>query len=300
VEQRIMRPLGMTRSRACYERIPDKANVIDGHKKLDDSVIVIQRNTLTADLPAGGIYASLADMEKWVLMHLDNGRPLLSAATHQVLWTPQTIMPVSGPGPYHTRMAAYGMGFEIYDITGNNLQIRHTGGIDGMVSMVTMIPELHLGIIILTNQEETGAFISMTNSIKDGYLGIHGKDRLAENLAKATAVATAAPKLKRVGTSRLYTGVYRDKWLGKATITAIGNTLRLQVSRSPKLCGVLGYDDNHCLVLCWDDRSLNADAFADFAIDHRGRVRGFTMRAVSDQTNFNFDFQNLHFSRIKW
>jgi CubicO group peptidase (beta-lactamase class C family) len=133
IERRIMQPIRMTRSKACYERIPDKANVVDPHKKLDDRVLIIPRNTLPAALPAGGIYASQVDMEKWIFMHLNDGHPLLSAATHQMLWTPQTIMPVNGPGPYQTRMAAYGIGFEIYDITRDNRQIRHTGGIDGMV-----------------------------------------------------------------------------------------------------------------------------------------------------------------------
>jgi CubicO group peptidase (beta-lactamase class C family) len=299
VERNIMRPLMMTRSRADYERIPDKTNVIDPHKKLDDRVVIVPRNTLPAALPAGGVYASLADMEKWIIMQLNDGRPILSAATHQMLWTPQTIMPVNGPGPYQTRMAAYGMGFEIYDVTGDNRQIRHTGGIDGMVSMVTMIPELHLGIIVMTNQEEPGAFITMTNAIKDGYLGIKGHDRLAENRVKLTAVTTTVPKLKPVGTPGIYTGGYRDKWLGNATVTLQGSQIRFNVSRSPKLSGTLSYDNEHRLVVYWDDRTLNADAFVDFSVDQHGRATGFTMRALSDDTDFSFDFQDLHFIRLK-
>lgn len=41
-----------------------------------------------------------------------------------------------------------------------------------MVTQVTLIPELKLGIIVFTNQQEGAAFTAITNTIKDGYLGV--------------------------------------------------------------------------------------------------------------------------------
>ena len=75
--------------------------------------------------------------------------------------------------------------------------------------------------------------------------------------------------------------------------------LRLNISRSPKLSGFLSYYKDHRMIAYWDDRTLNADAFVDFNIDKDGRAKGFTMHAVSDDTDFSFDFQDLRFIRIK-
>jgi CubicO group peptidase (beta-lactamase class C family) len=319
IEQRIMKPLGMTHSAACYERLQDHGDVIDGHRFVDGEIQVIPRVTLKAAHPAGGIYSSLGDMEKWVSMLLADGRfgdgegnRLLSSAAHHELWSPQTILPVGGPGPYNTRMAAYGMGFEIYDIVGDNLQIRHTGGIDGMVSMVTMIPGLHLGIIVLTNAEEPHAFYAITNTIKDSYLGIHGMDRVEENRRQVNSSRTAEKKfsdslsdflLSRRGRSghslTTFVGAYRDNWLGQVTIRLKDGCLWFAAKRSPQLRGELWYDHDRCFVARWENRRLKADAYVNFQSDESGHVTGFTMKAVSPNGDMSYDFQDLLFKKAR-
>jgi CubicO group peptidase (beta-lactamase class C family) len=319
IESRIMHPLGMTRSAACYERLPDHRNEIEGHRLLDGKLEVIPRVTLKAAHPAGGIYASLADMEKWVEMQLADGRVgegsatrIISNAAHQETWSPQTILPVGGPGPYNTRMAAYGMGFEIYDITGDNLQIRHTGGIDGMMSIVTMIPGLHLGIIVLTNAEESRALFAITNAIKDSYLGILGVDRVEENRRQVEHSRIAEKRLSDSLTDLLlskrsvdsypeaaYVGVYRDKWLGQVTITSGRGGLWFASERSPQLRGELWYDHDQCFVVRWGNRRLKADAYVHFQLDQNGQAFGFTMQAVSPYGDLSYDFQDLDFKKEK-
>src|SRR6202000_799634 len=94
-------------------------------------------------------------------------------------WAPQTIIDVPGPGTYNTHFGAYALGFLVNDVKGYK-QVSHTGGLEGMVTQITMIPELHLGIIVLTNQQEGLAFQSITNQIKDAYFGMTGTDRGAQ------------------------------------------------------------------------------------------------------------------------
>jgi hypothetical protein len=45
-------------------------------------------------------------------------------------------------------------------------QVTHTGGLEGIVTQTTYIPELQLGIIVLTNQQSGAAFNAITNTIK--------------------------------------------------------------------------------------------------------------------------------------
>ncbi len=106
-------------------------------------------------------------------------KALFSENVYREMTSPQTIIQVNGPGPYNTHFAAYGLGFFLSDVKGFK-QITHTGGLEGMVTQITMIPELNLGIIVLTNQQEGGAFTSIANQIKDGYFGIAGTNRVNE------------------------------------------------------------------------------------------------------------------------
>jgi CubicO group peptidase (beta-lactamase class C family) len=316
IEQRIMRPLGMTHSAARFDRLHDTSDVIDGHARVDGKVVAIPRHRSKVDFAAGGIYSSIADLSKWVEMHLDggkygpDGKQLFSAAVLRERWTPQTILPLGGPGPYNTHFAAYGLGFGISDVKGYK-QLSHTGGLEGMVTQITMIPELRLGIIVLTNQEEGFAFSAITNQIKDGYLGITGTDRLSEYAAiRKTASdrdkrltdsiwkGVAAAQGERGGDGNredlsIYAGTYRDAWLGEVVISERNGKLWFQSKRSPKLGGeMLAYKGNSFIVK-WTTRSMNADAYVIFALDERGIASGIRMKPVSPLTDFSYDFQDL-------
>jgi len=48
--------------------------------------------------------------------------------------------------------------------------VGHTGGVAGFVSRVMLVPEENLGVVILTNAEEGGAFDSVLFRLLDSYL----------------------------------------------------------------------------------------------------------------------------------
>ncbi|MFC7668122.1 serine hydrolase domain-containing protein [Hymenobacter humi] len=197
VETRLLKPLGMSRSATLFSRLPDPTNVIDGHGPVEGTVRVIRRDLGTVGAAAGGMYSSVADLSKWAMMLVGGpGAPasLLKPKTQHELWSAQTILPV-GPVPaaylpysYNTHFAAYGLGWVLRDVRGYK-EVSHTGGQIGMVTKVTLLPELHLGIIVLTNQESGAAFTAITNTIEDHYLGMTGLDRV-----KLMADLTAASK----------------------------------------------------------------------------------------------------------
>ena len=74
IETRIMKPLHMDHSSASYQRLKDRSNVIDAHSPVDGKVIVIPRYLTITGNAAGGIYSSVADLSKWVIMQMNNGR----------------------------------------------------------------------------------------------------------------------------------------------------------------------------------------------------------------------------------
>lgn len=314
IEQKIMQPLGMTRSAASFNRLKDTSNRIDAHEVIDGKIRIVTHNQLAAGHAVGGVAASLADLEKWVLLKLNGGKygdkQLFSSNVQNELWSPQTLLPVYPWMGYNTTFAAAGMGIDIFNVMGNNRVIRANGELDGMLTTITMIPEQHLGFIILLNADQGPALTTMANQIKDRYLGITNSDRFAENLPRykravieeANFKAALEKKINAVlakngNAAGNVTGSYNDKWLGDVNITKVGNGLLFACKRSPKLTGCMYLYNGSTYVVKWNDVSMEADAFVLFNMDENGNATGFTMKAVSPQTDFSYDFPDLDFKR---
>lgn len=319
IEEQIFKPLQMDRSAVNYNLIEEKSNVIDGHAPADGELVTVGLSFTEAANPAAGVYSSVNDMSKWVQMQLDRGRygenlqdSLFSREQHREMWTPQTLIP-TGTGDYNTQFKAYGLGWFLSDVNGYK-EVTHTGGLLGIVSQVTMIPELDLGIIVLTNQQAWPGFRSVTNSIKDAYLGMEGQDRISQynelflrtekeadsvikEVWRNVADVQKKNKMRPEALSR-YTGTYRDPWFGKVNIFTQNGKLRFEAERAPDLHGEMSFYKGNTFVIRWDDRSLNADAFAVFDLNREGEAAGFTMEPVSPITDFSFDFQDLEFEKM--
>ena len=320
IQKKIMNPLQMTESAPNYDLLKDKKNVIDAHAPVDGKVQVIRRDWKYVADAAGGIYSSVHDMTKWIIMQMNNGKygddlkqQLLSEKTHEEMWTPQTIIPVHGETTYNTHFASYGLGWFLSDENGYKVPT-HTGGLAGIVTQVTLIPELKLGIIVFTNQQSGAAFRAITNTIKDSYYGIKGKDRVkdySENVAKQEADAKKiTDKIwndikseQEKNTTKIdftkYEGTYTDSWFGDVIISEKKGKPWFDSKNSPRLSGEMFFYKGNTFIVKWNDRSMDADAYVMFNLDYEGKPNGITMKPISPLTDFSFDFQDLDFKRKK-
>jgi CubicO group peptidase (beta-lactamase class C family) len=320
IETKIMKPLGMTQSAASFSRLKNKTNVIDPHAPVDGVVKVIRRDRSQVADPAGGIYSNLTDMCKWIIMQMDNGKygeglknQLFTEAVHEDMWTPQTIIPVRGATTYNTHFASYGLGWFLSDEKGYKVPT-HTGGLAGIVTQVTLIPAMKLGIIVFTNQQSGAAFTAITNTIKDSYYGMAATDRVKQYHDRVVAREAEAKKItdniwkeidaaQKINTAKndlnLYAGTYKDPWFGDVAISVKNGKLWFDSKRSFLLTGeMLPYKGN-TFVVKWNDRSLDADAYVMFDLDYEGKPSGIKMKPISPLTDFSFDFQDLIFTRTK-
>lgn len=318
IQTKIMNPLQMTESAPNYELLKDKNNVIDPHAPVNGKVQVIHRDWKYVADAAGGIYSSVHDMCKWVTMQMNDGKygddlskQLLEKSTHEEMWTPQTIIPVHGPTPYNTHFASYGLGWFLSDEMGYKV-VTHTGGLAGIVTQVTLIPELKLGIIVFTNQQSGAAFRSITNTIKDSYFGIKGKDWVKQykelvdkSVSDAKEItdkiwkdidAAQQKNTVRVDFSK-YTGTYTDPWFGDVIISEKNGKPWFDSKNSPRLTGEMVYYKGNTFIVKWNDRSMDADAYVMFTLDYQGNPDGIKMKPISPLTDFSFDFQDLDFTR---
>ena len=311
IESKIMQPLEMKNSAASFVRLKDTTNIIDPHVPTDGKLKVISRYKNQTFDAAAGIYSSVNDMSKWMITQLQQGKygpekqfKLFSEAQHNEMWQLQTIIPARTREPYYTHFSGYGLGWFLSDVKGYK-QVTHTGGLEGIVTQVTLIPELNLGIVVLTNQQSGAAFNAITNTIKDAFLKIEYKDYVAlysqrekDNIAQADKVTTEVwakitenQKNKVKVDVKNYTGTYKDNWFGNITITEKKGKMYFQSERSPQLAGEIFFYKDDTFAVKWFNRSFNADALITFS-ENNTRIK---MGAISELTDFSYDFQDLDF-----
>lgn len=313
IEQRIMKPLAMDKSAASFQRLKDTSNVISPHVPTEGKLKAITRYKNPILDAAGGIYASVNDMSKWVIMQLqkgkyDNGKILFSEKQQAEMWSAQTIMPNKPVAPYFSHFKSYGLGWQLSEVKGS-FQVSHTGGLDGIVTQVTLLPELNLGIIVLTNQQNGAAFNAITNTIKDSYLNLKSDDYVTlyssqrkEKLASADKITdevwnTIAQNRKdkiKVDIKK-YIGTYKDNWLGEIVLFEQKGKMYFRSTRSSQLSGEIFFYKDQTFAVKWNNRSLLADAFLTFSPDSTN----IKMKPISPMTDFSYDFQDLDFKKVK-
>jgi hypothetical protein len=310
----------MISSAASIYRLKDKSNSIRPHAPVNGNLATLDIDWSESANAAGGIWSNITDWSKWVIAQMNHGKygdslqnKIFSDAVHEETWSPQTIIKAGTTAPYNTHFAAYGLGWFLSDVKGYK-QVTHTGGLAGIVTQVVMFPELQLGILVFTNQQVGAAFNAISNTIKDSYIGVNGydwvqimHDRVAKGELEAKKIneevenIIAEQEKKNAGSFNIapYVGVYIDQWFGEIEISNKNGKAWVASKRSPKLNGTLFPYKGNTLIVRWNDRSMDADAFLVFSTDMDGKPSGIKMNAISPLTDFSFDFQDLDFKRVK-
>lgn len=319
IEERILKPVGMNASFGSYNRAISGGakNIIDAHAPVNRKAIAVPHDWNETANAAGGIISNIDDMALWAncLMNgftTKSGKKLVSDKQIQQLWQLQMPETVALKNPYDTHFYGYGLGWFLSDVKGK-LQVQHTGGLIGTVTQFTLLPELKLGIIVLTNQQQGLAFNTITNTIKDSYLGISDRNWLKtygeryqkanerynkeRNEAYAKAAEFSRKKSGQVPVDQIV-GVYNDQWFGDVVIFEQNKKLRLECRTSPRLKGDMLPYSHDTFIVKWDDRSYDADAYITFTF-HDGRAVSAKMKAISSVTDFSFDFEDLNLKRKK-
>ena len=316
IASRILAKVGMTGSTVRHSEAGVGKNVATPHARIDGRVRPIAPFASDNTNPAGGINSSAGDMAKWLIVQLDSGRVadgsrLFAPRTARQLWSLVTPIPIDDLPPDQPEFATvqpnfngYGLGFGIRDYRGRKL-VSHTGGLPGYVSKVAMIPELKLGVAVLTNQESGEAFESITRHILDHYLRAPAIDwinafrtlearrdssaALADTRVSGARGRSSRPSLPLAG----YVGTYTDAWYGDVIVAQEKGKLLIRFSRTPSLAGELVHWQFDSFVARWNDPELRADAFVTFALNPDGSIDQVKMKAASASTDFSFDFQDL-------
>ena len=322
VREKILRPLGMNTTNLSNADFKPGDNYAWPHSKVDGKLQVIEFVNLDNAGPAGSINSSAAEMAKWLLLQLNHGKlpgreeRIFSERQSREMWSAQTILPIGAIDAGNSQLAAkrpkfaaYGLGWWSNDYHGRKM-VAHTGGVAGMVSRVMLVPEENLGVVILTNAEQGGAFDSILYHILDSYFGLAPTDWIAAHkAADDQAEKEAAEIMKKQEASRAvdskpslplekYAGIYTDPWYGPVTIRMENGKLVFSLDHTPKAIADLQHWQYDTFKAHWRDRTIE-DAFLTFTLKPDGAVDHFTMLAVSPLADFSFDYQDLYFTPAK-
>ena len=174
IKAKIFDPLDMKSTLALSKDFPNAPNKCSPYTKAEGKLVKIPFCLIDNLASAGSIGSSVSDMSHWVMMQLDNGRyngqqvvPSQAIAQTRV---PHSILGNGGVIFNEGHFALYGLGWFLQEYCGRKI-VAHTGGVNGFVTSVTLIPEEKLGIIVFTNTDQNSFFEALKWEIMDAYFG---------------------------------------------------------------------------------------------------------------------------------
>jgi CubicO group peptidase (beta-lactamase class C family) len=291
IRTRIFAPLGMTASNTSVRDFKPGQDVAMPHSWRDGHAVQVPYRNIDNIAPAGSINSNVLEMARWLRMLLAggkfNGKQLVSAASLREIESPHTY--TGGASDSLTHFSAYGLGVGMRDYRGVKL-LSHNGGIDGMLSAYTFIPEKGVAVVVLTNLDgRAGLDAAVANRALDTFMGWPLRDGRAALAQAQRADAAQSAQLEALesarvqGTSPLaldrYAGTYTDDMYGDVTIALENEALAIRSSWDPNLAGKLTHW--HYNVFRIDprpDSRQSAGNFVRFDADERARVSSLTLQ----------------------
>jgi CubicO group peptidase (beta-lactamase class C family) len=215
IENNILAPLGMTHT-TTRQPLPDALaqDMSQGYKFVDGAYEAQDFERIIV-APAGSVSASAADMARFMIAHLQNGRygdaAILQEATarlmHSQLFT------------HDPRLTGMAYGFIEMDMNSQDI-IGHGGDTAWFHSMLALLPEHNLGIFVSTNSEGGGNItVAMMQAFIDHYFP-----------QPAPAITPPADFSQRAGR---FTGSYRMNRMSYTTsekIVALFSAIDIQTA----------------------------------------------------------------------
>lgn len=324
VHEHILQPLEMKNASSSYMDAAKTTSLADAHSFDGKSLSIINRPKITGKSnslngAAGGIWASAKDMCKWMLVQLNKGKyganlehRLFSEAQQQEMWKMHTPMNLQQDprSPFKVNFSGYGLGWFVSDFNGH-LKVEHSGLIAGMSSEVLLFPNLDLGIVVMNNSEGAGFLNGLIGYILlDKYLnlntginwlemakGMQQQQKMGDPETEKVWREVEANTNKKISFKN-YIGIYEDAWFGKVEVFKKDGNLWFKSYKSPRLNGQMFFYKENKFAIKWEYRDMNADAFATFSLDKKGRAQGIKMKGISRFIDFSFNFQDLNLKRL--
>ena len=302
IRERILEPLGMERSIVRIQDLEPTGNYASPHARIDGENVPIEWVDWEQVAATGGLISSVNDMAKWMIFNMNHGiigdDTLLTRHSRNLLWTPHNsyVVDHTRPNDFNRHFNGYGLGWGLSNYHGH-LSVGHTGGYDGMISEVRMLPGEGLGVVVLTNgvMSPIGA---VTNYTLETLLGLEPRDWSAEMLPRALRRQQEDPRITAIKNARVqgtqptlpasaYAGTYHSAIYGNIYVRQDGNNLRLEFEHSPKLTASLHHWHHDVWEIRWDEPQAWFDfGTLQFSLDNKRQITGMHLEVPNNDIFF--------------
>jgi len=240
VRTRIFSPLDMMHSNFAVADLEKSENHALAYEWRKDAVKLVPYHNIDAIGPAGSINSSVNDMSHYLMFQLGDGtwqgKRLVSEGNLREMHNPQTALADPPQAVSFSELGhhAYGFGWVVTSYRGHNL-VWHNGGIDGFYALLSLLPDDHMGVVVLTNLPHGNIPDVLCYSVFDRLLSLDQLpwfERFKEREAKQKKEEDADKKTKSMdkkpGTHPShpladYAGEYQNPGYGSLKITQQGD-----------------------------------------------------------------------------
>lgn len=170
-QERLYRPLGMTRTSSRYIDFDRADNHARGHVLIDGEWVAKYRRQPDAESPAGGVSSTVRDLAGWMRLQLGGGffagQQIIAPAALGETHLPHMVSK-SPQNPTTERASFYGLGWGVNYTDNGQVELSHSGAFNlGVATAVYLLPAQGLGIVVLTNAHPIGLPESIALSFLD-------------------------------------------------------------------------------------------------------------------------------------
>lgn len=270
LKEKIFEPLKMKNTISLYNDYSLAKNISKPHTLIDSKISKIPFPNLDNLAAAGGIASSINDLSNWIIAQLDSGRfeskSVIPIEVIKRIRQPLTIDAVSLEYyPFNrNNFSLYGMGWWLDDYEGVKL-VYHSGGVNGFLSTVTLVPQANLGIAVFTNTDQNYFAWAMRAEVTDAFLGLPYRNysdyyfkifnKKKEDGIKDIQIFRDSVNMNIKTEIYLadFVGKYKNDLYGFAEIKQIENYLELYFEHHPKLTAKLEYIGNKRFLCTFSD-----------------------------------------------
>jgi len=313
--ERLFQPLGMDRSNTSITQLEGDDNAAWPHQEIDGELQRIPRRNFDNVGPSASVNSSVHDMAQWMRLQLGEagvheGQRLISAETMAEMHDAQIA---TGRDDHQSPIEAYGLGWGLAEYRGMSIA-RHGGATDGMNTQLVLVPELDLGVVVVSNTFNHFR-LALANTVIDRVAGLEDKDwheqyreRYLANKAEAQEKREAVHQARQQGTQP---SVALDDFKGRYH-DDLYETVEVFSPGEGRLALRFWGDDDHIADLeHWHHDTFRAhwrnparrEKFVHFTLDRDGQVDTlkvtFTLRPDLLQVGlYPSDYQRtVHFQR---
>jgi CubicO group peptidase (beta-lactamase class C family) len=299
IKAKIFDPLDMKNTLALSKDFPNASNKCSPYTMADGKPVKIPFCSIDNLAPAGSIGSSVNDMSHWVMMQLDNGkyngRQIVPASAIAQTRLPHSILGNGRVLFNEGHFSLYGLGWFLQEYCGREI-VSHTGGVNGFVTSVTLIPEEKLGIIVFTNTDQNSFYEALKWEIMDAYLGKpyrnyskvylgFYKQEFGEEQKKDKMLQdSVALHLKTDLPLTAYTGNYFNDVYGNMNVVLENGELKMKFSHHPHMYAKLESLGGDRFYATFTDPEFSKAIFP-FHVEN-GKVKSVTVK-VADFVEYN-------------